>query len=88
MEKLRGSVANVKSFLAKARRYTDMSELTPELLRVFVSKILVHEKEVKYARHAPQEIHIRFRDFDLNEANDPFFAESEEKAESANALPA
>ena len=65
-----------------------MSELTPELLRVFVSKILVHEKKVKYARHAPQEIHIRFRDFDLNEANDPFFAESEEKADSANALPA
>ncbi len=88
LEKLRGSVANVESFLAKARRYTDMSELTPELLRVFVSKIIVHEKKVKYARHAPQEIHIRFRDFDLNEANDLFFAESEEKAESANALPA
>lgn len=88
LEKLRGSVANVKNFIAKARKYTDMSELTPEILRVFVCKIIVHEKEVKYAKHAPQEIHIRFRDFNLDEANDTFFAENEEKADSANALSA
>lgn len=88
LEKLRGSVANVKNFIAKARKYTDMSELTPEILRVFVSKIIVHEKEVKYAKHAPQKVRIRFRDFDLDEANDPFFAENEEKADSANALSA
>ncbi len=88
LEKLRGSVANVKNFIAKARKYTDMSELTPEILRVFVSKIIVHEKEVKHSKHAPQKVHIRFRDFDLDEANDPFFAENEEKADSANALSA
>lgn len=88
LEKLRGSVANVKNFIAKARKYTDMSELTPEILRVFVSKIIVHEKEVKYAKHAPQKVRIRFRDFDLNEENDPFFTENEEKADSANALSA
>lgn len=88
LEKLRGSVANVKSFIAKARKYTDMSELTPEILRVFVSKIIVHEKEVKHSKHAPQKVRIRFRDFDLDEANDPFFAENEEKADSANALSA
>ena len=88
LEKLRGSVANAKNFIAKARKYTDMTELTPELLRVFVSKIIVYEKEVKYSKHAPQVVRIRFRDFDLNEANDPFYAETTEKADSANALSA
>ena len=88
LEKLRGSVANAKNFIAKARKYTDMTELTPELLRVFVSKIIVYEKEVKYSKHAPQVVRIRFRDFDLNEANDPFCAETTEKADSANALSA
>ena len=88
LEKLQGSVANAKNFIAKARKYTDMSELTPELLRVFVSKIIVYEKEVKYSKHAPQVVRIRFRDFDLNEADDPFYAETTEKADSANALSA
>lgn len=88
LEKLRSSVANAKNFIAKARKYTDMTELTPELLRAFVSKIIVHEKEVKYSRHAPQVVRIRFRDFDLNEADDPFFAETTEKADSADALSA
>ena len=88
LEKLRGSVANAKNFIAKARKFTDMEELTPEILRVFVSKIIVYEKEVKYSKHAPQVVRIRFRDFDLNEANDPFYAETTEKADSANALSA
>ena len=88
LEKLRGSVANAKNFIAKARKYTDMTELTPELLRVFVAKIIVHEKEVKYSKHAPQVVRIRFRDFDLNEADDPFFAKTTEKADSADALSA
>ena len=88
LEKLRSSVANAKNFIAKARKYTDMTELTPELLRAFVSKIIVHEKEVKYSRHAPQVVRIRFRDFDLKEADDPFFVETAEKADSANALSA
>lgn len=88
LEKLCGSVANAKNFITKARRFTDMEELTPEILRVFVSKIIVYEKEVKYSKHAPQVVRIRFRDFDLNEANDPFYAETTEKADSADALSA
>ncbi len=47
-----------------------MTELTPELLRTFVAKIIVYEKEVKYSKHAPQKIHICFRDFNLNETDD------------------
>ena len=67
LEKLRSSMANAKNFIAKARKFTDMTELTPELLRTFVAKIIVYEKEVKYSKHAPQKIQICFRDFNLNE---------------------
>lgn len=43
LEKLRSSMANAKNFIAKARKFTDMTELTPELLRTFVAKIIVYE---------------------------------------------
>ncbi len=48
------------SFLDKAKRYTDITELTPELLRLFIEKIVVHEKEVKWSKHAPQTVEIYY----------------------------
>ena len=89
LEKLRSSMANAKNFITKARKFTDMTELTPELLRTFVAKIIVYEKEVKYSKHAPQKIHICFRDFNLNETDDMLLCgETTEKADSTIALPA
>ena len=89
LEKLRSSMANAKNFIAKARKCTDMTELTSELLRTFVAKIIVYEKEVKYSKHAPQKIQICFRDFNLNETDDVILCgETTEKADSATALPA
>ena len=89
LEKLCSSMANAKNFIAKARKFTDMTELTPELLRTFVAKIIVYEKEVKYSKHAPQKIHICFRDFNLNETDDMLLCgETTEKADSTIALPA
>ena len=44
----------------KAKRYTDIMELTPELLRLFIEKIVVHEKEVKWSKHAPQTVEIYY----------------------------
>jgi len=88
LEKLKSSVANAKNFIAKAKKFTDMAELTPELLHIFVSKIIVHEKVVKYSKNAPQKIHIRFRDFDINEEDMPYADKITEKADSVNALSA
>ena len=34
--------------------------LTPELLRLFIEKIMVHEKEVKWSKHAPQTVEIYY----------------------------
>ncbi|MEW3585204.1 recombinase family protein, partial [[Clostridium] symbiosum] len=44
IQKLRDTVSSTDGFIAKAKRYTDIMELTPELLRLFIQKIVVHEK--------------------------------------------
>ena len=53
-------MSGTDSFLDKAKRYTDITELTPELLRLFIEKIVVHEKEVKWSKHAPQTVEIYY----------------------------
>ena len=88
LEKLWSSMANAGNLIANARKFTDMTELIPKLLRTFESKIIVHEKEAKCSKHAPQKIHICFRDFNLNETDDVFLCrETTEKSDCATALP-
>jgi site-specific DNA recombinase len=36
--------------------------LTPELLRLFIQKIVVHEKSEKWSKHAPQRVEIHYTD--------------------------
>lgn len=50
IQKLRNTVSSTDGFIAKAKRYTDITELTPELLRLFIQKIVVHEKSTKWSR--------------------------------------
>ena len=47
IQKLWDTVSSTDGFIAKAKRYTDITELTPELLRLFIRKIMVHEKSTK-----------------------------------------
>ena len=58
IQRLRETVSGTDSFLDKAKRYTDITELTPGLLRLFIEKIVVHEKDVKSSKHAPQTVEI------------------------------
>ena len=60
IQRLRETVSGTEGFLNKAKRYTDITELTPELLRLFIEKIVVHEKEVKWSKHAPQTVEIYY----------------------------
>ena len=60
IQRLRETTIGTDSFLDKAKRYTDITELTPELLRLFIEKIVVHEKEVKWSKHAPQTVEIYY----------------------------
>ena len=60
IQRLRETVSGTDSFLDKAKRYTDITELTLGLLRLFIEKIVVHEKEVKSSKHAPQTVEIYY----------------------------
>lgn len=62
LEKLKASVANVESFIEKAKRYTSIKELTPELLRLFIQRIEIGERSKKHAKTASQNIRIVYRD--------------------------
>jgi DNA invertase Pin-like site-specific DNA recombinase len=53
--------ANVGKFLATVRKYTDIQELTPTLLREFVDKIIVHEPDRSSGKRTQQvDIHYNF----------------------------
>ena len=60
IQRLRETVSGTDGFLDKAKRYMDITELTPELLRLCSEKIVVHEKEVKWSKHAPQTVEIYY----------------------------
>ena len=60
IQRLRETAIGTDSFLDKAKRYTDITGLTPELLRLFIERIVVHEKEVKWSKHAPQTVAIHY----------------------------
>jgi hypothetical protein len=51
---------NVGRFLQIVRKYTDIQELTPEILREFIDRIEVHERSVKYGKNATQQIDIYY----------------------------
>ena len=36
---------NIQKFMAIVKRYSDFEELTPEILRAFVDKIIIYEKQ-------------------------------------------
>ena len=60
IQRLRETVSGTDGFLDKAKRHMDITELTPELLRLFIEKIVVPEKEVKWSKHAPQTVEIYY----------------------------
>ena len=50
----------VLDFIEKAKANIDMKEITPELLRAFISRIEVYEKPEKYSRTCGNTILIRY----------------------------
>ena len=62
LEKLKSSAANVDAFIEKAKRYKAIDKLTPEIVRLFIARIEVGERTVKYSRHSAQKIRIIYRD--------------------------
>lgn len=58
----------IREFIAKAKEYLEMPKLTPELLRVFIRRIEVYEKQEKYSRNCGNSIVIHYA-FQLPEQN-------------------
>ena len=52
-------MGNVKSFLKIVKKYTEPTELTPQLLHEFVEKIVVHEAD-KSSGHRVQRIDVHY----------------------------
>ena len=65
LQDLNDSTTNFDRFLENARKYTEINELTPELLHTFIKRIEVGERAKKYSRNAPQEIVIHYRDIGI-----------------------
>ena len=78
-QRLKDTVSNTAVFLDKAKRYTDIQALTPELLRLFIQKIVVYEKDVKWSKHAPQTVEIHYADIGCMENNHAAEAELDAK---------
>jgi len=75
ISKLQESISNVSRFVEKAKRYTEIPELTGELLHLFIGRIEVGERGERYSRTAEQKIVIRYRDIGILGA----FAEEAQK---------
>ena len=72
---LKESSAGVGKFLERARKYTQITELTPEILWTFVQRIEVSERAEKRKQKAAQEIRIYYRDIGLLD-DEPILAPS------------
>lgn len=71
LQKLMDLASNVDAFIEKAKRYTEIRELTPEILRLFISRIEVGERSDKYSRTAEQGIRIVYRDVGIMDSVQP-----------------
>ena len=65
LQNLKDSSTNIDRFLENARKYTEIPELTAEILHTFIERIEVGKREERYSRTAPQEIRIVYRDIGL-----------------------
>lgn len=83
IQRLKDTVSNTDNFIAKAKRYTDITELTPELLRLFIQKIVVHEKSTKWSKKALQTIEIHYTDIGCISKDTPQGKESPRQEISA-----
>ena len=60
IEHLKESANNVEHFIALAKKFINIESLTPEIIRTFISKIVIHEKSAKHCKSATQQIDIYY----------------------------
>lgn len=57
---LTDSASNVDKLIPFAKKYTYITERTPEILNTFISKIIIHEYSERYKQHSKQQTDIYF----------------------------
>ena len=60
IERLKAESAGIDKFIQIAKKYTDIQELTPEIPRTFIEKIVIHERDKWHSKSAHQQIDIYF----------------------------
>ena len=60
IEKLKAESSGIDKFIRIAKKYTDIQELNPEILRTFIEKIVIHERDKWHSKSAHQQIDIYF----------------------------
>lgn len=74
VEEIQSKTANAQNFIKLAERYTEIAEMTAELARIFIDRIVIHEAVMvdnpkrKGHQTRTQEVHIFFNcigDFDI-----------------------
>jgi len=62
IEKSEAKKADTAKFINIVRKYTDLSELTPEIMHEFIEKIVIHAPDKSSGRRKQKiEIHLRFK---------------------------
>ncbi len=64
-QELKDSSSNIARFIENTKRYSEIPELTSEILHIFIKRVEVGERAEKYSRTAPQEVRIYYRDIGL-----------------------
>lgn len=65
IERLESMQIDVDKFVALAVQYTNITELTDEILHTFISKIVIHEREQKHSKTGVQQVDIYFNNIGL-----------------------
>lgn len=59
-QQTREQADGVRRFIRRIRKYTELKELTPEVLGELVDKIVVHERSVPHSRKCEQKIEVYY----------------------------
>lgn len=65
IKELKHTTAGAAKFIEMAKKYTEITELTSEILWTFIERIEVCEREEKHRHYTPQEVRIYYRDIGL-----------------------
>ena len=61
ISQVKDTINSAQNFISLARKYTNITELTPEILHTFISRIVIHEKTPPRKRYGQQEIEIYYK---------------------------